>query len=458
MHDKVRAQNGTGVLAFYNNLVRPEAPPVEAVQLSFPQGARFAVSASAIHAHPKSYYEALLATVSHSTDPWAGYYIEWMWPSIFGREPCPLPASTASPSTHRTAMENLDVMYRARLAAAAATEAPAARRNLGASPVPYTSPVASPDATPDVVTTTTPTPSPDPSASPLPLSSPPPSSSPPPLPPPPPPPVVLILAASGSVSDYADTSSIQSKVAKLAGVDASAVTITVAAASVIITATIAVPASTTSTQVQAVLSAALPTATAATTVLGITVESAPTIVVAAPPPSPPSPPPLVTPSLSSPPLPPSPSTSPPPLPPLPPQPTPPTSPLLDGGGDGALSSLAVLAISLPAAAGGGALLCAVGACCALRRRRRRKRGALARSTGPEKSEVQVRISATRALRPQPPPAAVQMPPPVPASVSAPPPPPVESPGWEELNAEEGNPYYQNYESGETAWEPPETRL
>merc|ERR1712195_21413 len=125
-------------------------------------------------------------------------------------------------------MENLDVMYRARLAAAAATEAPAARRNLGASPVPYASPVASPDATPDVVTTTTPTPSPP--------------SSPPPLPPPPPPPVVLILAASGSVSDYADTSSIQSKVAKLAGVDASAVTITVAAASVIITATIAVPA------------------------------------------------------------------------------------------------------------------------------------------------------------------------------------------------------------------------
>ena len=274
----------------------------------------------------------------------------------------------------------------------------------------------------------------------------------------PPTPVVLLLAASGSVSDYADTSSIQSKVAELAGVDASAVTITVAAASVLITATIAVPASTTSTLVQATLSAALPTATAATSALGITVESAPTIVVAAPPPSPPSPPPLVTPSLSSPPLPPSPSTSPPPLPPLPPQPPPPTSPLLDGGGDGALSSLAVLAISLPAAAGGGALLCAVGACWALRRRRCRKRGALARSTGPEKSEVQVRISATRALRPQPPPAAVQMPPPVPASVSAPPPPPVESPGWEELNAEEGNPYYQNYESSETAWEPPETRL
>ena len=136
VHDKVRAQNGTGVLAFYNNLVRPEAPPVEAVQLSFPQGARFAVSASAIRAHPKVYYEALLETVSHSADPWAGYYLEWMWPSIFGRKPCSLPASAASPSTHRKAMENLDVLYRARLAAAAATEAPAARRNLAASPLP----------------------------------------------------------------------------------------------------------------------------------------------------------------------------------------------------------------------------------------------------------------------------------------------------------------------------------
>ena len=130
------------------------------------------------------------------------------------------------------------------------------------------------------------------------------------------------------------------------------------------------------------------------------------------------------------------------------------------------------------AAGGGALLCAlcaVGACCALRRRRRRKHAALARSVDLEPSEVQVRVSATRGHRPQPP----TMAPPtsfakagrqggreagagaLPASVPAPPPPPAETPlppGWERLYAEEGNPYYHNYESGETAWEPPETRL
>ena len=63
--------------------------------------------------------------------------------------------------------------------------------------------------------------------------------------------VVLTLTASGSVSDYSDTSSLQQKIATAAGVDdKSLVTISVAAASVIITANIAVPASTTATAVQ----------------------------------------------------------------------------------------------------------------------------------------------------------------------------------------------------------------
>ena len=70
-------------------------------------------------------------------------------------------------------------------------------------------------------------------------------SPPPPLSPPSPPSlemVALYVTASGSVSDYSNTSSLQQKVATAAGVDASLVTISVAAASVIITATIAVPA------------------------------------------------------------------------------------------------------------------------------------------------------------------------------------------------------------------------
>jgi len=91
--------------------------------------------------------------------------------------------------------------------------------------------------------------------------------------------VVLTLIASGSVSDYLDTSSLQQSVAAAAGVDKSLVTIKVAAASVIITASIAVPASTTAAAVQASLSSKLATVEAASTVLGVTVESVPTVAM-----------------------------------------------------------------------------------------------------------------------------------------------------------------------------------
>ena len=87
------------------------------------------------------------------------------------------------------------------------------------------------------------------------------------------------MTASGSVSDYSDTTMLQSSIATVVGVDASAVTVTVAAASVLITATIAVPASTTPAAVQTTLSSNLGTAAAASAVLGITVESDPTITI-----------------------------------------------------------------------------------------------------------------------------------------------------------------------------------
>ena len=89
--------------------------------------------------------------------------------------------------------------------------------------------------------------------------------------------IVLTLTASGSVSDYSDTSSLQQKFATVAGVDKSFVTISVAAASVIITATITVPASMTAAAVQTSLSSTLGTADKASAALGITVESDSTI-------------------------------------------------------------------------------------------------------------------------------------------------------------------------------------
>ena len=96
---------------------------------------------------------------------------------------------------------------------------------------------------------------------------------------------MLTLTASGSIGDYSDTSSLQQRVAAAAGIDKSLVTINVAAASVIITASIAVPASTTATAVQTSLSSNLATTEAASTALGVTVESVPTVAMASPPPA-----------------------------------------------------------------------------------------------------------------------------------------------------------------------------
>ena len=89
---------------------------------------------------------------------------------------------------------------------------------------------------------------------------------------------MLTLTASGSVSDYSDTSALRDLIAANAGVDAASVSIRVAAASVIITATIVVPASTTPAAVQTSLSSTLGTADKASAALGITVESDSTIL------------------------------------------------------------------------------------------------------------------------------------------------------------------------------------
>ena len=148
---------------------------------------------------------------------------------------------------------------------------------------------------------TAPPPPPSPMQPPTPSTPPGVAHSPPPPPPAPPSPslppapphlppgwsmLALTMTASGSVSDYADTSALQQSIAAAAGVDASLVSVSVTAASVIITATIAVPASTTVAAVQASLSTSLATAAAASTALGITVESVPAVVLALPPPPP----------------------------------------------------------------------------------------------------------------------------------------------------------------------------
>ena len=119
----------------------------------------------------------------------------------------------------------------------------------------------------------------------------------PPSPSPSPPPstgsVVLTLTASGSVADFDATkkTSLRGLIATAAGVDASAVTLTITAGSVLITATIAVPASTTADAVQTSLSSSLGTAADASTALGVTVEEVPTVALGSLPGGPAAPPP-----------------------------------------------------------------------------------------------------------------------------------------------------------------------
>eukprot|EP00667_Euglena_gracilis_P002388 EG_transcript_2389 len=61
--------------------------PAEGVTF-FAQGARFAASREAIRARPKAYYAGLLEHMNHQ-DPWAGYYLEWLWYYVLGGNDAP---------------------------------------------------------------------------------------------------------------------------------------------------------------------------------------------------------------------------------------------------------------------------------------------------------------------------------------------------------------------------------
>ena len=89
------------------------------------------------------------------------------------------------------------------------------------------------------------------------------------------------MMVSGSVDGFSesDKSSLQAKVATTAGVETSLVAILVAAASVRITATIAIPASTTPDAVNVTLTSRLGTVAAASAVLAVALEEVPIISI-----------------------------------------------------------------------------------------------------------------------------------------------------------------------------------
>jgi len=158
------------------------------------------------------------------------------------------------------------------------------------------------------------------------------------------------MTAEGSVGDFDDAKrdSLKSSIAAVAGddVDASAVTVAITPGSVIITATIAVPASTTAEAVQTSLASKLSTADAARTELGIPVESVPNIAVTTSP---------ATPVITNP-------TSPSPPPPSSPSPPPPSEspPGATGGATGGADDSTATALEGESDGGGGAPTAAIG--------------------------------------------------------------------------------------------------
>ena len=139
------------------------------------------------------------------------------------------------------------------------------------------------------------------------------------------------MTATGSVNDFDDAKKtlLESSIAAVAGVDASAVTVAITAGSVLITATIAVPASKTAEAVQTSLATKLSTADAASTELGIPVESVTNIAVTTSPATP------VTTNPTSP------KPSPPPPSPSPPPPSPSPANIEGGGGGGGPPTAAI---------------------------------------------------------------------------------------------------------------------
>jgi hypothetical protein len=110
---KVESQGGEEALDFYRKYINP-AHSGKDLTLSFAQGARFAVSRDKILSRPKEDYERLLAALAKDVDPYAGYFMEWMWSELFlgHQEPCTTPAlPKAGAISHDKALAELANRY-----------------------------------------------------------------------------------------------------------------------------------------------------------------------------------------------------------------------------------------------------------------------------------------------------------------------------------------------------------
>jgi len=85
-------QNATtcSAIDFWKTYIRLPLPPHNVA--FFAQGAIFAATRSQIRKRPLAEYVALLDLVSHSKDPYAGFFLEWFWYYVFTSDHAPCAA------------------------------------------------------------------------------------------------------------------------------------------------------------------------------------------------------------------------------------------------------------------------------------------------------------------------------------------------------------------------------
>lgn len=97
---------------FWDKFIKLPRPPHDIV--FFAQGATFAVTSEQIRRRTLQYYEDLLREVSYSSDPYAGFFLEWFWYYVFTSDtsPCPVSGDEFIWAEHEPIYKTLDLRQR----------------------------------------------------------------------------------------------------------------------------------------------------------------------------------------------------------------------------------------------------------------------------------------------------------------------------------------------------------
>lgn len=83
--------NGPSLVSFWWTFIRLPLPPGRTA--FFAQGSVFSITAAQIRRRPLQDYKLLLEAVSRGVDPYAGYYLEYLWFYVLTSQTGPCPVS-----------------------------------------------------------------------------------------------------------------------------------------------------------------------------------------------------------------------------------------------------------------------------------------------------------------------------------------------------------------------------